>query len=87
MHLEYVAVVWDPHQVGLIKSLEKVQKFTLRMATRKWNLDYDSLLGACDIQTLQTRQHNLKLRFLFQVVNGHLPFPNVPLVIGDLPCA
>ena len=43
-HLEYAAVVWDPHQVGLIKSLEKVQKFALRMATRNWNLDYDSLL-------------------------------------------
>jgi len=79
-HLEYAAMVWDPHQLGLIKSLEKVQKFALRMATRNWNLDYDSLLGACDIQTLQTRRHNLKLCFLFQVVNGHLSFPNAPLV-------
>ena len=34
----------------------------------------------CDIQTLQTRRHNLKLCFLFQVVNGCLPFPNAPLV-------
>ena len=50
-HLEYAAVVWDSHQV-VLKSLEKVQKFALRMATRNWNLDYDSLLGACDIQTL-----------------------------------
>ena len=73
-------MVWDPHQIGLIKSLEKVQKFSLRMATRNWNLDYDSLLGACDIQILQTRGHNLKLCFLFQFLNGYLSFPNAPLV-------
>jgi len=40
-HLEVAAMVWDPHQFGLIKFLEKVQKFALRMATRNWNLDYD----------------------------------------------
>ena len=26
-HLEYAAPLWDPHQLGLIKCLENVQKF------------------------------------------------------------
>ena len=33
-HLEHAAVVWDPHQQGLITSLENVQKFALRVCTR-----------------------------------------------------
>ena len=35
-HLEYAATVWDPHQVGFIHSLERIQKCALRMCTRKW---------------------------------------------------
>jgi len=30
LHLEYAAPVWDPHQLGLIKCLENVQKFDLK---------------------------------------------------------
>ena len=34
-HLEYAVAVWDPHQQGLIKSLESVQKFAPRASTKK----------------------------------------------------
>ena len=37
-HLEYAALVWD--QQGLSDSLERVQKFALRMCMRDWNTDY-----------------------------------------------
>ena len=33
-HLEYAAPVWDPHQLGLIKCLENVQKFALKVCTK-----------------------------------------------------
>ena len=59
-----------------VSCVELARKVTvLKLEPRLW-----LPTRACDIQTLQTRRHNLKLCFLFQVVNGRLPFPNAPLV-------
>ena len=33
--LEYAAPVWDPHQLGLISTLERIQKLALRMCAIK----------------------------------------------------
>ena len=68
---------WDPHQQGHINSLEKVQKFALKVW--KWNMDYDSLLNFCKLPTLVSRRHYLKLSFLYQVIHGSFTFPNAPL--------
>ena len=68
-HLEYAAPVWDPHQQGLINSLERVQKFALKVCTRNWSSDYESLLQLCNLPTLASRRHYLKLCLLHQVVN------------------
>ena len=42
--LEYAAPVWDPHQKTNSHKIEEVQKFALKMCTKLWNRDYDSLL-------------------------------------------
>ena len=68
-HLEYAAVVWDPHQQGQITSLENVQKFALRACTRDWKAGYDTLLEKCKIPTLAQRRQFMKLCFMYQVVN------------------
>ena len=31
---EYAALVWDPHQLGLISTLERIQKLALRMCAK-----------------------------------------------------
>ena len=67
IYKEYAVPVWDPHQQGHINSLEKVQKFALKVCTGKWNVDYDSLLNSCKLPTLVTRRQYLKLSFLYQV--------------------
>ena len=79
-HLEYAAIVWDPHQVGLIHSLERIQKFALRMCTKNWNLEHNVLLEICDIPSLAVRRHHPKLCYLFQLINGDITFHNAPLV-------
>ena len=33
-HLEYAVPVWDPHHLGHIEALEKVQRFALKMCTK-----------------------------------------------------
>ena len=79
-HLEYAVPVWDPHQRGLISSLERVQKFTLKVCTKSWSSGYESLLQSCNLPTLACRRRYLKLCLLYKVVNGQLTFPVVPIV-------
>ena len=69
-HLEYAVPVWDPHQQGHINSLEKVQKFALKVCTGKWNVDHENLLNSCKLPTLVSRRQYLKLSFLYQVIHG-----------------
>ena len=83
-HLEYAAPVWDPHQQGLINSLERVQKFALKVCTKNWSSGYESLLQSCNLPTLASRRHYLKLCLLYQVINGHLNFPTAPVVPRNL---
>ena len=64
---------------GQYISLEKVQKFALKVCTGKWNEDYNSLLNSCKLPTLVSRRHYLKLSLLYQVINGSFTFPNAPL--------
>ena len=74
--LEYAAPVWDPHQKINSHKIEKVQKFALKMCTKLWNRNYDSLLDTVDLLSLSTRRLYLKLSYLYQVING---FPDPPL--------
>ena len=43
-HLEYAALVWDPHKLKDVKSLEGTQKFTLIMCLKEWSCDYQEVL-------------------------------------------
>ena len=82
--LEYAAPVWDPHHQGLIDSLERVQKFALKLCLRDWNAGYNSLLQSCNLPTLTHRRQHLKLCFLFQVIHGQFNFPGAPIFPRNL---
>ena len=84
-HLEYAAPVWDPHQLGLIKCLENVQKFALKVCTKSWNIDYESMLTSCNLTSLASRWRFLKLCILYQITHGTLNFPNTPVANRVLP--
>ena len=77
--LEYAAAVLDPHQRGLINSLESVQKFALKASTKNWNAGYQTLIiKTCNIPTLEERRHVLKLSILYipnHKINGHTVIP------------
>ena len=72
-HLEYVVPVWDPHLVKHIDLIERVQKFALKVCTKSWNSTYDDLLSQTDLPSLAQRRLQLKLSFLYQLVN-HMSF-------------
>ena len=44
-HLEYAATVWDPHQVGFIHSLERIQKFALKICTKQKHIKINQFSG------------------------------------------
>ena len=76
--------MWDPHHQGLIDSLERVQKFALKLCLRDWNAGYNSLLQSCNLPTLTHRRRHLKLCFLFQVIHGQFNFPGAPIFPRNL---
>ena len=77
--LECAAPVWDPHQLGLISTLERIQKLALRMCAKDWSASYEDLLVRFDLPTLKQRRKLLKLCFLYQVRSGSFFFPNAPV--------
>ena len=74
-----MAAVWDPHQQGLINSLESAQRFALKASTRNWKASYDTLISICNVSTLEERRHCLKLSILYQIFNGHISIPSAPV--------
>ena len=77
--LEYAAPVWDPRQLGLISTLERIQKLALRMCAKDWSASYEDLLIRFDLPTLKQRRKLLKLCFFYQVRSGSFFFPNAPV--------
>ena len=75
--LEYGATLWDPYLQKDINKLEQVQ----RKAARFVSGDYKSrtpgsmqkLLRKLDLPPLQVRRQQLRLTFLFKVVEGLVP--------------
>ena len=75
-HLEYACSVWDPHTQGSIDALEKVQKFALRMVTKRWDAGCDELNNLVNLPTLQHRRLQLKLCQLYKIIHGLSYFPD-----------
>ena len=73
-HMEYACSVWDPHLKKDIQMLENVQKFALRICSKSWNSDYDTLLGTLNIPTLSNRRETLKLCLLFNILAGRVTY-------------
>ena len=85
-HLECAVPVWDPHHLGHIEALEKVQRFALKMCTKSWDSSYEDMLTFCNLPTLCQRRRVLKLTLLYQLMHGHFIFPNAPLERRSIPC-
>ena len=68
--LEYASQLLDRHQKVLIDSLERVQKFGLRMSCKQWRSDYESLLAWADLPSLKARRAIAKLCYLNKMLRG-----------------
>jgi len=74
-HMEYACVVWDPYTHKNIKSLEQVQAFACKLASRRWDAGYEELLELLSIPSLQERRIHLKLGLLYKIIHSLCYFP------------
>ncbi len=52
VHVQSLLVSSCPHQQGHTESLERVQKFALKLCTKSWDSSYDGLLNSCNLPTI-----------------------------------
>ena len=78
-HLEYCAIVWDPHLCKDVEALEKVWRFVLRMCLKNWCIDHDQLYLQSQLSHLTYRRSNAKLEYLFKIVNDLCDFPDAQI--------
>ena len=53
-HLEYTSPLWDPYLIKDIAKLESVQKFALKLCSKKWDMDYQDLIELMQLPLLKT---------------------------------
>ena len=68
-HLEYGCVIWDPYTTKGKKSMEKVQHFACKLATKRWDASYEELLGLLELPTLEERRVHMKLCLLYKIIH------------------
>ena len=83
-HLEFGAIVWDPHLLKDVDSLEKVQRFALRVCLKNWSLDHNQLYLHSKVPPLSVRRSNARLNHLFKIVNDLCDFPDAPVQQRDI---
>ncbi len=82
-HLEYASAVWSPHLAKDTKLLEDIQKFALKVCTKKWDANYNTLLTMCNLSTLADRRNKIRLCVLWKIISGDILYPNPPINIRD----
>ena len=75
-HLEYCSLIWDPSSPTLIQSLESVQLFALKLASKFRPFLIPSLKSQFNLPTLASRRSYFKLIFLFKLSHELLHFPS-----------
>jgi len=57
-HLEYASPVWNPSTRKQIKMLEDVEKFAMKVATRRWDTGYQDVLNMANVPSLSPEGYN-----------------------------
>ena len=78
--LEYASCVWDPHQLYLINTLEKVQRRAARWVASDYNpmSSVTYLLDQLHWKSLQSRRCIDRLNLLYRVLHHALPSIQLP---------
>jgi len=74
-YLEYASPVWNLSTHKQIKMLEDVEKFAMKMATRRWDTGYQNLLNMANVPSLESGRLQSSMCTLYKIVHGLCYFP------------
>ena len=81
-HLDCGCVVWNPYTCKNGKSIENVQAFACKMASKRWDAGYDKLLGLLNIPSLEQRKTHLKVGICTKLFMDCVTFLVRSLLLG-----
>ena len=70
--LEYASLIWDPSSPCVSSSLDAVQHFVLKLASKSWSSSYSSLLSSFNI-SLSHHCAKSKVIHIFKLKQGYIP--------------
>jgi hypothetical protein len=70
--LEYATVVWTPHLICDIKSVENVQRRVTKRVLRNFNLSYDDRLHALNLERLELRRIHFDAIMAYNILKRNL---------------
>jgi ribonuclease P/MRP protein subunit RPP40 len=75
--LDYCSTVWDPHEVGLVRQIEMVQRRAARYVCRRYHntSSVTSMLEELGWETLQQRRAKYRLSLLYKSIHGLVAVP------------
>ena len=76
--LEYSSPVWSPHLKGELETIEKVQKYVLKVCMKSWDSSYADLLSMTSLPSMQCRRLQASLCHLYKIMHGLTDFPDAP---------
>ena len=78
-HLEYVSEIWNPHLIGDIQVVEKVQKCATKLVPDLRQLTYSDRLVVLNLPSLLYRRRRMDMITVFKIVHGleGVPFDNL----------
>ena len=78
-HLEYASEIWNPHLIGDIQVLEKVQRRATKLVPDLRQLTYSDRLAALNLPSLSYRRRRMDMITVFKIVHGleGVPFDNL----------
>ena len=78
--LEYGVQVWSPHQKGLVKVIESVQRRATKLVLSCKGLTYVERLKLLKLPSLVYRRKQADLILLFNMVSGRIQEPQCPVL-------
>ena len=67
--------VWNPSRRKQVKMIEDVEKFAMKVVTRRWNAGYQELLNMVNIPCIESRRLQSSMCTLYKIVHGLCYFP------------
>ena len=69
-HLEYGSEIWNPHLIGDMQTLERVQRRATKLVSKLRQLSYADRLVALNLPSLLYRRRRMDMITVFKIVHG-----------------